>query len=68
MIAVFRASTPDIGDRRDNIDRVRIGDQTFNEGEKRILAVDQMVLRTIAGETLDVENINGRTELVLLSN
>lgn len=46
-------------------DRVRIGDKTFHEGDKCILAVDQMALRTIAGQTLDVEVVDGQPTLFL---
>lgn len=48
------------------IDRVRIGDNTFNFGSKCVLAVDQMVLRKISGRTLDVETVDGRSSLVLV--
>jgi hypothetical protein len=48
------------------IDRVRIGDSTFNDGDKCILAIDQMVLRSVAGKTLDVEGDDGDPALVLL--
>ena len=48
------------------IDRVRIGDTTFNDGDKCILAIDQMLLLSVAGQTLDVECSEGRTVLVLL--
>lgn len=47
-------------------DRVRVGDDTFNFGSKCVLAVDQMVLRKIAGHTLDVEIVDGRSTLVLV--
>ena len=46
-------------------DRVRLGDTTFNDGGKCILAIDQMVLRTISGQTLDVEIEDGKPRLVL---
>lgn len=46
-------------------DRVRIGDDTFDFGGKCILAVDQMVLRNIAGHTLDVDIVNGQSKLML---
>lgn len=49
------------------IDRVRIGDKTFNRGDKCVLAIDQMVLRKISGQTLDVEDVDGQPRLVLLS-
>jgi hypothetical protein len=49
------------------IDRVRIGDKTFNTGDKCVLAIDQMVLRKISGQTLDVEDVDGQPTLVLLS-
>jgi Fe-S cluster assembly iron-binding protein IscA len=48
------------------IDRVRIGDNTFNDGDKCILAIDQMVLRSVTGKTLDVEIDDGQPTLVLL--
>jgi len=48
------------------VDRVRIGDNTFNEGDKCVLAIDQMVLRSIAGKTLDVEVDDDKPTLVLL--
>ena len=48
------------------LDRVRIGDSTFNDGDKCILAIDQMVLRSVAGKTLDVEVEDGSPTLVLL--
>jgi len=48
------------------IDRVRIGDNTFNDGDRCILAVDQMVLRSVTGKTLDVETDDGKRTLVLL--
>ena len=47
-------------------DRVRVGDNTFNSGNRCVLAVDQMVLRGIAGRTLDVEVADGRSSLVLV--
>lgn len=49
-------------------DRVRAGDQTFNYGPKCVLAVDQMVLRTISGRTLGVESIEGQPSLVLIGD
>jgi len=52
---------PDIG-----MDRVRIGDCTFNVGSRCVLAVDQMVLRNIAGRTLDVETVDGQSLLILV--
>lgn len=48
------------------IDRVRIGDNTFNDGDRCILAIDQMVLRSVAGKTLDIEIDDGQPTLVLL--
>jgi hypothetical protein len=48
------------------LDRERIGDTTFNDGGKCILAIDQMVLRSVAGKTLDVETDDGQPTLVLL--
>jgi Fe-S cluster assembly iron-binding protein IscA len=48
------------------IDRVRIGDNTFNDGDTCILAIDQMVLRSVTGKTLDVEIDDGQPTLVLL--
>jgi hypothetical protein len=45
---------------------VRIGDSTFNDGDRCILAIDQMVLRSVAGKTLDVEVDDGKAALVLL--
>jgi Fe-S cluster assembly iron-binding protein IscA len=48
------------------VDRVRIGDSTFNDGDRCILAIDQMVLRSVAGKTLDVEVDDGMPTLVLL--
>jgi len=48
------------------IDRVRIGDTTFNESGKCILAIDQMVLRSVTGKTLDLETEDGKAALVLL--
>jgi len=48
------------------MDRVRVGDGTFNFGSKCVLAVDQMVLRKITGQTLDVEVVDGRSSLVLV--
>lgn len=48
------------------LDRVRIGDNTFSFDSKCVLAVDQMVLRNIAGRTLDVEYVNGIAALVLV--
>ncbi|MBL8848334.1 MAG: hypothetical protein JNG89_01560 [Planctomycetaceae bacterium] len=48
------------------MDRVRVGDGTFNFGSRCVLAVDQMVLRKIAGQTLDVEVVEGRSALVLV--
>jgi Fe-S cluster assembly iron-binding protein IscA len=50
------------------IDRVRLGDNTFNDGGKCILAIDQMVLRSVSGKTLDVELDNGQPTLVLLGD
>jgi hypothetical protein len=47
------------------VDRVRIGDKTFNDGDKCILAIDQMVLRSVSGKTLDVEINDGKPTLVL---
>lgn len=49
------------------VDRVRIGDKTFNSGNQCVLAIDQMVLRKITGQTLDVEDVDGQPTLVLLS-
>jgi Fe-S cluster assembly iron-binding protein IscA len=46
-------------------DRVRIGDATFDDGGKCILAIDQMALRTISGQSLDVEIDDGKPRLVL---
>lgn len=46
-------------------DRIRIGDDTFDYGGKCVLAVDQMVLRKIAGHTLDVDVVDGQSKLVL---
>jgi hypothetical protein len=46
-------------------DRIRIGDDTFNFGGKCVLAVDQMVLRKIAGYTLDVDVVDGQSKLML---
>lgn len=51
---------------RFGIDRVRIGDNTFHEGGRCILAIDQMVLRSVSGKTLDVEIDEGQPKLVLL--
>lgn len=48
------------------IDRERIGDTTFNDGDKCILAIDQMVLRSVSGKTLDLETEDGKPTLVLL--
>ena len=48
------------------MDRVRVGDDTFNVGSKCVLAIDQMILRKIAGHTLDVETVDGRSTLVLV--
>ena len=48
------------------IGRVRIGDTTFNEGGKCILAIDQMVLRSVSGQTLDLSTDDGKPRLVLL--
>lgn len=48
------------------LDRVRVGDNTFNFGSRCVLAVDQMVLRKIAGRTLDVEQADGQAKLVLV--
>lgn len=48
------------------VDRVRIGDNTFNDGDRCILAIDQMVLRSVTGKTLDVEVDDGHPNLVLL--
>ena len=48
-------------------DRVRVGDDTFNYGGKCVLAVDQMVLRNIAGDTLDVDVVDGESQLMLTS-
>lgn len=48
------------------VDRVRIGDKTFNSGDKCVLSIDQMVLRRITGKTLDVEDVDGQPTLVLL--
>ena len=47
------------------VDRERIGDTTFNDGSKCILVLDQMVLRSISGKTLDVETEDGKPRLVL---
>jgi len=47
-------------------DRVRVGDGTYNLGNRCVLAVDQMVLRKISGLTLDVETVNGKSALVLV--
>jgi len=48
-------------------DRVRIGDKTFYEGGRCILAIDQMLLRTISGQILDVEIVDGQPALLLRS-
>ena len=48
------------------IGRVRIGDTTFNEGGICILAIDQMVLRSVSGQTLDLATEGGKPRLVLL--
>jgi Fe-S cluster assembly iron-binding protein IscA len=48
------------------MDRVRVGDDTFNFGSRCVLAIDQMVLRRIAGHTLDVDVVDGRSSLVLV--
>lgn len=48
------------------VDRVRVGDDTFNLGSKCVLAVDQMALRQISGRTLDVDVVDGRPSLVLV--
>ena len=48
------------------IDRVRIGDTTFSDDGKCILAIDQMVLRSVSGQTLDLTTEDGKPKLVLL--
>lgn len=62
---VLRISASPEGPHID-MDRVRVGDNTFNFGSKCVLAVDQMVLRKITGQTLDVEVVDGRSSLVLV--
>ena len=46
-------------------DRVREGDTTFNDGNKCVLSVDQMVLRKLSGRTIDAATVDGKTTLIL---
>ena len=47
------------------MDRVRVGDNTFDCNGKCVLAIDQMVLRVISGQKLDVDTVDGQPKLTL---
>jgi hypothetical protein len=47
------------------MDRVRVGDNTFDCNGKCVLAIDQMALRVISGQKLDVDTVDGQPKLTL---